>query len=358
MRRTREASSRRVASVTKLRRWLQLVSGTCSCLVAPFVLAQSASDAAALNEPLPSRTVRITHDSHEPPRLVVLAVTRLSAELRVAGFSVISSAASDAAGPTIQDRAAETYADISVGMLADQLRLDISSRSLGASGHVVLLGRERELGLLALQATEFLRAGLVPRAQLARARTPRANSPPAPAPLRVAEPHGRWLLDGGAALLTNWGTGDRLPLLAFGAGYEWPQGVSLLASLDAPLHDASFETARGGADYRAWLVGARADYRLLEWSTGALNLGLCAGGAEISSEGRPLPPLEPLRASSWAAYLGASLATEYRLTRVFAVTGQARVVSLSPNPLVSIVDQERRIGSPALLFGVGARLAL
>lgn len=358
MRHMREASSRQVTSVASLRRSLNVVSGVVSCLTASLASAQTVEpEDAALAQPTPSQKVRLAHDSAGPSPLVISTVTRLAAELRVAGFSVLLRGAVSEPDPAESDDT-EVYADISVGMLADQVRLDISSRSLGTSGHVVLLGREREIGLLALQATEFLRAGLVPRASVERARLPRVVAPPtaAAAATRPAEQQGRWLLDVGPALLTNWGAGDRLPLLALGAGYASPRGVSLFATLDVPLHDARFETERGIADYRSWLAGARADYRLVSWSSGSVSLGLCAGAAKTTSEGSPLPPLEPLRASAWVLYLGASAGVEYRLTRSFAATAQARLVSFSPNPLVSIVGEARRLGSPAVLFGVGARL--
>lgn len=358
MRHMREASSRQVTSVARLRRSLNVVSGVVSCLTASLAGAQTVEpEDAVLAQPTLSRKVRLAHDSAEPSPLVGSAVTRLAAELRVAGFSVLLRSAVSEPEPAESDNS-EVYADISVGMLSDQVRLDISSRSLGASGHVVLLGREREIGLLALQATEFLRAGLVPRASVERARLPRAVAPHAAAATatRPAEQQGRWLLDAGPALLTNWGAGDRLPLLALSAGYASPRGISLFATLDVPLHEARFQTERGVADYRSWLAGARGDYRLVDGSSGSLSLGLCAGAAKTASEGRPLAPLEPLRASAWALYLGASAAAEYRLTRSVAVTAQARLVSFSPNPLISIVDEARRLGSPALLFGVGARL--
>jgi hypothetical protein len=50
------------------------------------------------------------------------------------------------------------------------------------------------------------------------------------------------------------------------------------------------------------------------------------------------------------------LGAEIRVNSLVALLGQARVVSLSPNPVVAVLADERRLGGPSILFELGARI--
>jgi hypothetical protein len=219
---------------------------------------------------------------------------------------------------------------------------------------VVLVGAVHEGPALALQATEFLRAGLLPRVALPA--PPLSPALPRVEPVRPPPPRGRALLDVGGAWLTNVGAGDGLWLLSLGAGYAFPERFSLSMGADVPLGSATFRASRGAADYRLWGGAWRADYAWLRFRRGEATLGLGIGAARITSAGRPDSPLEGLRSGAWALSLEARFGGELRLTADLAVFARTRVVTLSPNPVVALLAEERRLGAPALLFELGARL--
>lgn len=321
--------------------------------LSPRISAAQPAEVAPRTLP-PSLEVQLDYAASEPPsRLLELLATRLMAELRLAGFAVTLRPAEPAPAPptTTGD-----YARISLVAEGDRITLEISSRSLGASSHALLVGKESELGPLALQATEFLRAGLTPRVEPAVSVTP----PPRPSAAEAAplEPvrRGRWLLDMGAATLTNWRAADHLELLSIGAGYAGADRLSLRAGLDVPLTSASFETSRGNADYRLWLAALRADYAWLRWRTGQATLGLDVGAAKVTTSGIPDAPIESRNPALWALSLGAAAAAQFDLSQLVALRTGVRVLTLSPNPLVAILEDERRLGSPSILLELGLRI--
>jgi hypothetical protein len=280
--------------------------------------------------------IQLRHDE-QPPRLVSLLLTRLRAELRVAGFELVTS---------------EPAAEIAISITDEQLQLEITGT---ASSHAVLSGTAREIPLLALQATEFLRAGLLPRATPPKPTIKGPSAPvrqlPPPAP-----PRGSWRLDGGGSWLTGFRAGDGLPLVSLGVGYRFPQRLSLGAGGDIPLGSATFDATRGSAKYRVWLAALHADYAWWRSSRGSAALGLELGAARVSSEGRPDAPLEARHPSRFALALGARLTTELRLSAEVALLAQARIVSLSPTPLIAVLNEERAVGSPSVIFGLGVRI--
>jgi hypothetical protein len=78
--------------------------------------------------------------------------------------------------------------------------------------------------------------------------------------------------------------------------------------------------------------------------------------AKTTTTGRPHAPLAPGHAELWSLSLGARLAAEVRLSPILALLGQARLVSLSPNPIVAVLDDERRLGGPSILLELGVRV--
>jgi hypothetical protein len=344
-----------LARSLSISRGVLLTASACVFLQASPSAAQA--PVAAATPPSAAPLVRLQYDAVEPPRLVALLVTRLRAELNVAGFSVALPAAADGAGTSASASGeAGGYADISITESGEQrVQLEIASRTLAASSHVVLLGGERNVPALALQATEFLRAGLVPRLVTSEPAPPSQTSAASPSPARD-EPPGRFLVDVGATLLTNFRAGDRLALLSLGAGYAWPERASLRAVFDVPLASASYETRVGASDYRIYQGGLEADYAWLRWRGGEATLGLCAGVAKVTTVGRSPTPLEPSSPELWALTLGGRAAVEHRLSPLIAITASVRVLGLSPNPVVAILADERRLGSPSILFQLGARI--
>jgi hypothetical protein len=278
----------------------------------------------------------------------------------VAGFVAVLPNAREVTDSAAPQQAADGsgYADIVLSASGERVQLEITSRSRGASSHVVLDGTEREIGPLALQATEFLRAGVTPREasdSTARARRSSAADT-APRHRPEAAMAGGWMLDLGATLLTNWSSGDRLPLLSVGTGYALPARLRLGGSVDVPLASATFRATAGSADYRMGLAQLHADYAWLRWARGEATLGLAIGMARVTTDGRPQASMKATHAELWSLTLGARLAAELRFGSSMALLGRARVLGLSPNPLVAIGAEERRLGGPALLFELGVRV--
>jgi hypothetical protein len=289
--------------------------------------------------------VQLDYAIPAPGRLTSPAVTRLVAELRLTGFTIVlpSSSAAERA-PT----------RITISESESGLRLEITSVVQGAASHVVLAGTEQEIGALALQASEFLRAGLLPRAQ---PRAPERPPPaPAPAPAPVPAATGTAFFDLGASLLTNGSAADHLPLLSVAIGYAWPERMALSATLDVPLASATFQSESGSADYRLWLSGLAADYGFLRWRRGEASLGLSIGAARTTTTGHAAAPVQSLSPASWSLALGARAGVELRLTPHVSFISQLRLLTLSPNPVVSVFSDERRLGSPSLVLELGARL--
>lgn len=324
-------------------RSLWLGVGALSCALAwaePSAAQEVGVEAAAA-----ARSVRLRFDAADTSRALATAVTRLSAELRVAGFDVVNAVEVNG----------DSYGDVEIRASDGRLRLEITSTAQGASSHVVLVGTESEVGGLALQATEFLRAGLSPRAVVPAAAPEKAASE-APTPVALAL-RGRLFLDAGAGLLTNWRAGDVLPLFSLGGGYEFPERIALSVAGDVPLGTATFDAQRGSADYRQWLGGLQADYAWLRGNSGQLTIGSYVGVARTSSSGRPEAPLRARGESSWALALGARLGGELKLTSFASLVVQARVLGLSPNPLVDVIGETRRLGSPSIALNLGVRIA-
>jgi hypothetical protein len=284
--------------------------------------------------------VRLSYEI-PPPDRTSRAVTRLVAELRLTGFTVMLP------GSPETERAPTR---IAISETETGLRLEITSVVQGAASHVVLAGTEQELSALALQASEFLHAGLIPRtAPRAPERVPEVTPPPPRA-------SGAAFFDVGASLLTNPAVADHLPLLSFGVGYAWPERVAVSAALDVPLASATFRGDAGSADYRLWLAGLAADYGFVRWQRGQATLGLCVGAARATSTGHPSAPAEARSPASWSLVLGARAGVELRLTRHVSFISQLRALALSPNPVVAVLADERRLGSPSLVLELGARL--
>lgn len=274
-------------------------------------------------------------------------LTRLVAELRAAGFTVVLS--DTAALP------ASSFGHVRVSVDGARLRLDIGTRSTAASTRAVLVGRRGEVGALALQATEFLRAGLVPGLESPRYGT---SEPDEPRTRDVARDRAapRWLADWGVSMLTNWGVGDALPLTSAGVGYVFSSPFLLRLTADVPVGAAEYQTERGSADYRTWLVGAQAGYAWLRGRRGFASVELCAGAAHVSSAGSPRPPLLSLTDSTWTAHLGAGASAELRFSSHIGFVGQLRLLTMSPSPIVAIRSDERRLGSPSIMVTLGLRV--
>ncbi|HEX2872383.1 MAG TPA: hypothetical protein VHP33_14040 [Polyangiaceae bacterium] len=335
------------------------------CLVASL----HASPSHAQESPRPSvgavaerqSRVSLRYEANAPPRLVALLVTRLRAELRVAGFVAVlptDPEVTDAGSPQ-QVADGSGYAEIALSASGERVQLEITSQSRGASSHVVLNGTEREIGPLALQATEFLRAGVTPREasdSTAEARQSSAVDTAASRNRPESAQGGGWVLDLGATLLTNWSSADRLPLLSVGTGYALPARLLLGGSVDVPLASATFRATAGSADYRMGLAQLHADYAWLRWASGEATLGLAIGMARVTTAGRPQASMKAINAELWSLTLGAQLAAELRFGSGVALLGRARLLGLSPNPLVAIGAEERRLGGPALLFELGVRV--
>jgi hypothetical protein len=307
-------------------------------------LARPAPSAAQtkLEAPSTPRLVQLDYAIPAPGRLTSLAVTRLVAELRLTGFTVmLPGSAAAARAPT----------RITISESESGVELEITSAVQGAASHIVLAGTEQEVGPLALQASEFLRAGLLPRAA---PRTPEAP-PAAPAPAPAPAATGSAFLDLGASLLTNGSAADHLTLLSFAAGYAWPERVALSATLDVPLGWATFHGPFGSADYRLWLAGLSADYGFVHWRRGQATLGVYVGAARTTTTGHPDAPAESQSPTLWSLALGARAGVELRLTQHVSFLNQLRLLALSPNPVVSVLADERRLGSPSLVLELGAR---
>ena len=296
--------------------------------------------------------VLIQYDASQPSELVDRATTRLRFELRAAGFDCALSPTKE---PGSESEHATPYALIALTVDNDQLRLDITSSAVGSSSHVILVGNQRELGAVMLQASEFLRAGQVPR--VGGAAPPRAEPQPRSSSSSFAPMRRHWLIDLGPALLSNWGAHDLLPLASFAVGYRPSLRSSLRAVFDVPLEQAQYETQRGTVDYRIGLGTLNAEYAVLQGTRASLSLGFVVGAARVLSAGRPAAPLAARDDALWALTLGVEAATEVRVSRWLSLTLYGSLLSLSPNPLLAIVNEERRLGSPSVLFGLGIRVA-
>ena len=323
-------------------------------IVAPLApaLALAEEPTGAVVPPSNRPHVLIQYDASQPSELVDRATTRLRFELRAAGFDCTLSPATE---PPSESEAGAPYALIALTIENDQLELDITSSAVGSSSHVILVGTQRELGAVMLQASEFLRAGQVPR--VGGAAPPRVAPPPQPSSSSPAPTRRHWLIDLGPALLSNWGAHDLLPLASFGVGYSPSLRSSVRAVFDVPVEQAQYETQRGIVDYRVGLGTLNAEYAVLHSTRASLSLGLLVGAARVLSAGRPVAPLAARDGALWALTLGVEAETELRVSRWLSLTLHGSLLSLSPNPLLAILDEERRLGSPSVLFGLGLRVA-
>jgi len=278
-------------------------------------------------------------------------VTRVSAELRLAGFDVrLVEAPSDAI---------HGYARVRLSEAAGKLSVEIVSHTSETESRLLTVATEREIRATAVQVAEFLRAGLVPRATVRAAPLHNAEPAPQPAPVNARPALKRSLrVQLGAAVLSNWNAGDLLPLLEIGAGFALSRRAWLTADLHLPLADAHYEASRGSAAYHSWFATLGADSALLSWSAGALSVGVRAGAARVSSAGAPSAPLEGRHASTWALALAAHVEVEQRIVEPLALTAGVAFLTLSPGPVVAVLDDERRLARPALIGAVGARVFL
>lgn len=281
--------------------------------------------------------------------MVAITLTRLNAELKVGGFAVVFHDA-----PSNPNT---TYADVRVAEHDDRVLLDVTSRSESAKSHVMLEGVEKEIGPLALQAVEFLRAGLVPSLSSSASTQPPHPEPPSELPRPVTQPKvGRWYLDLGGTLLTNVGQKDTLVLLSTGVGYALAERLALGVSADIPLNAATLTADRGSADYRQWLGELRGDYSFWRSSQGEVAWGTLLGVARTAANGRPDPPSQAEHPALWSLTLGATLRAELKLSALVALQAEARVLSMSPSPVVAVFEADRRLGAPSVLFNLGARV--
>jgi hypothetical protein len=312
-------------------------------------LADEASPGAIAAEAKP--VVALDYESTSTAPLLIHAVTRLRAELKVAGFAEVL--------PSTEPRKANdlgsVYGRVSLAVTGDELRLDIVSTSSATSSHAILLGTEHDVEGVMLQATEFLRAGLVPRLA-PRSPRPIEPAPPSREPSTAPAPRRRWAVDAAATLATNWGAADLLPLASFAAHHYPTRRLSIGVAFDVPLAEAHYDASLGSAAYRIGLGSLEVEYALMRGTRAALSVGLGAGAARTLSSGQPQAPLQAQDASLWSLALGGSVRGELKVSRFLALTGRARVLGMSPNPLIAVIDDERRLGNPCFLFSLGARV--
>lgn len=342
----------------------------CAALLASGPRVATAASAAAeprrTSTPLPRPVVLLRYANDQTAPLLLEGRTRLVAELRVAGFEVELGRPDDdpeAAAPSSDELAEPApppsfYAELRLSAAGDQLKVELSNRANGTSNQLVVVGKRHEVAAVALQSVEFLRAGLVPR--------PIAAPPPAPASPRSkdvgtsatspGEPRRAWGLELGAALLTSWAAGDRLGLLTLRPSFALSERVAVAAAFGVPLNQARFQAARGDATYRVWLSSVSVDYTWLRVGNAAASLGGAAGLARVSSAGAPDAPLLARESAAWSVTLGVRGAFEYRVAEGFACVADAQFMSFSPNPVITVLDAERRLGAPSVMLGLGARL--
>ncbi|HVY32752.1 MAG TPA: hypothetical protein VHB79_39725 [Polyangiaceae bacterium] len=299
--------------------------------------------------------VHLTIESAPATRLVAILLTRLQAELNVGGFAVALDVDSSSAPP----KANAAYAEVEVAEREGRVLLDVTSRSQSASSHVKLTGSEKEIGPIALQAVEFLRAGLVPRVAAPRAGSsaPLHESVSAPpGPVSAPDAVGRAYLDLGCGLLTNLGPNDKLALLSTAVGYAGAERLAIGVMGDIPLNSTTLTAPRGSADYRLWLGSLSADYSFWRSRRGELAFGTTLGVARTVANGHPDPPGQAAQPKLWSLTLGVRLRAELKLHPLIAIQAETRVLSMSPSPVVAVFDEERRLGAPSVLFGLGARV--
>lgn len=299
--------------------------------------------------------VNLASESAPATRLVAILLTRLQAELKVGGFAV----ALDRDSSSVSSKANPVYAEVKVAERDGRVLLDVTSRSQSASSHVELTGSEKEIGPIALQAVEFLRAGLVPRVSAPHAGSTAQVEEPGRAPLRpgAAPAAASWpYLDLACSLLTNLGHNDTLALLSTGVGYAGTERLALGVIGDIPLNSATLTGHRGSADYRLWLGSLSADYSFWRSRQGELAFGTSLGVARTVANGHPDPPGQPAQPRLWSLTLGVRLRAELKLNPLLAIQTEARVLSMSPSPVIAVFDEERRLGAPSVLFGLGARV--
>jgi hypothetical protein len=306
--------------------------------------------------------VSLEFDPDEPAPLLAQGVTRLVAELKVAGFRVRllerASSATDA------DRAEPNeipplYASIRLSVVGDRLQIEVDTDSNGTSSRLVLVSGRRDVAVVALQAAEFLSAGLVPRLGLPAARRPHpaaANGEAAAAQAPLGSRPEAFGLALGAAAMTNWASGDALPLLTIHSQLALSPIFSWGTDFYLPVGAARFDAARGSANYRVWLGELDWGVHCLRTPRSTLTLGINAGIARTATAGAPTAPLQPRDPGAWSLALGVGIASEYRLVGALAVIAEARIVTLSPSPVLVVVDDERRLGRPSALLGVGLRV--
>jgi hypothetical protein len=308
--------------------------------------------------------VVVEYDAQQTSSLLAEGVTRVVAELRVAGFEVqmAGERGADAAVPNEGSASAlpplTPYATMSLSERDDQLTVEIRSDSNANSSRLIILGRERDVAVLALKSAEFLRAGLAPHVQAARSPVTSSGMSHAPAPAAIPQrlPAHLWQLDLGGAFLTNLGVGDHLPLLTIHPAYLALPRLALGAALDLPLGDAHFEASQGSGSYRVWFGSVSASASWLKWRNGEMTVGASAGVARTLSTAVPNPPLKARQPAFWSLALSLDAGLDYQVIEPLALVAEAHLLALSPSPVVAVVEDERRLGRPSLMLGLSARI--
>jgi hypothetical protein len=376
------------------------------CLVALLVAAVLCTLAAHARA-APSRVALVRQAA--PSADIAEAATRVSAELRAAGFEVIvleargADARAQVAGARLEPQpfaivalvatergaAADVWLDPSLAGDVASRRVEVDDTSAGTAS------------ALAIRAVELLRAALLeetakPRpapvpedvarwlaaapgaaqsavaAAKVRPKRPATAPPPASAaaspaaglaaPVQAAARRtpllGTTTLEGGIGWLHGFGS--------FGAAFApslrltlpVAANTALRASLLAPAVTGDVKATAGSAGLRQELALVEVTRALDEGPVvPLLSAGL--GGYHLLAVGRPESGYRADAVHAWAVALAAGGGAALRVTRNAALLLDARAVVLLPEPLVYIGDIEAaRAGVPMLLVSLGVLASL
>lgn len=295
---------------------------------------------------------------------------RLRGELTMQGFEVITQSSAGTTTPDSLVVSAEregAVASVSFVRSAEGTSIDIwvSDRVTGkVTVRTIAANREDAPSVLALRAVELLKASLrefvdeqPPRdivgAHRERLR-PRAEQWVRTRAPEQAEAH--WALAPGLFFLTP--LRDPRPALGVALALQRRSSngwyVGLLAGTS--LSESQFETEVATAQLSYALLGAEAGYRLFAQGRLAVDVQGTAGALHLSAHSNASTPWRAQDADAWVAAIGPGLALGWQLGTVLSLTGEARCLFLTPEPVVQIAGRLFPLQSPLLFASAGLQV--
>ena len=314
----------------------------------------------------------------DPDPALSEAFNRLRGEMSMHGFEVIVVEATDQPSPAALAEVAERHtavASVAFGRTAGQASADVwvSDRVTGKTSlRSISTPAEADApSLLALRATELLRASLreFPSAEAQPADI--VGAEPARAPARVREwaeepvrdpskqaHRAAWWLELDAACLLS--LPETSP--AFGpsawVGHRPGEAWSVRAGFEGPLIGTELGTAEASAQVR--FLGGLAELGVDVLSTDpvGVDLALSAGAMHLSVQGEAEGAWVGRTDSRWLLAGGAGAGLTWSALDTVGLRASVRALWTSPQPEVEVASTRYRVARPSVLLNLGVVVGL